>query len=429
MATVTLARFRELLARATGSYIAGTADSGSTTTVVDATTKGAIGQYDTRRLVNHWLYIVTDAGSAAPEGEARRITSVSSNTITVTVVFTAATAVGDTYEVLPFHPLDMNDAIQEAIRLVYPDLYLPIRDESLKVDNLLSNWDFESFTVSNVPDSWTEVGNPTTTEETTRVFQGTSSLKAAPIAIDSGYSQALFTGVNVQDIAGKSIELSCRGWSDGATGMKMRLSFDGASTYTDSLNHSGSSEWEKLLVQTTVPSTATSATAYLWNGTSGTTTVYWDDADCRVEGITRYTIPTTFTKHPARISQAADCDDPNGRYDPITQTNLALSGRILRLEGMGRFTVPTADTSTILVDETQAELVIAMAARTLFNRLISQDPADKDLHTERRDYWSGEVGRLKSQSGVRMRAMPAVPSHGAVRFAEDATARYLELVR
>lgn len=427
MATVALSRFRELLARATGTYVAGIVDSGSTTTVVDATTLTEVSQYATNRLVNTWLHILT-ADSAAPEGESRRVASVAGDTQTVGVAYTVAPAIGDTYENLPHHPNDMNDAIKEAIRKSYPRLYLPLMDESLKVDNLLSNWDFETFTVANVPDNWTVVASPTVTEETTRVFQGTSALKVVSTAAGDGHYQDIFTGVNIQDVAGKSIKFNVRCWSDGATDAIARVSFDGGSTFTDSSSHSGSSEWEKLEVNATVPVTATSIRCYLWL-TTITNTVYWDDAHCSVGVITKYTTPATFVAVPARLSQQATLSDPNGNYVPVTTLNPASTGRILRLEGMGQFTVPTADTDTILVTETQAEYIVAMAAFEMYRRLMNTDVVNRDEHRENRDYWQTEVARLYRQPGVVMRAIPAQFSHGAVGFSKDASGNYFSLAR
>ena len=428
MATVTLARLRELLARATGFFEEGTASGGSTSQVADSN-PGSIDQYSARQLIGKWVHITGGSSGSAPDFQARRIQSISTITITVDTAFSAAVASSDTYEILSHHPNSYRDALQEAIRTTYPDLYLPIIDQSLRIDNLLSNWHMETFTSSNVPDNWTEVGSPTTTEENTRVFQGTSSIKSVSGAINQGYLQNLFTSVEVRDAAGRSIRCWAHGWADGAVGMKVRLSFDEGSTFTDSVTHSGSSEWERLEVITTIPETATSVTAYLWNSTSGTPTVYWDDSHAAVGTLTRYTMPTTFTTWPSQVLQQRYLSEPDGLYVAVNGDNPAAPGHILRLYGQGRFTVPTTDSATIELDESRAELIIAKAAVALFRKLATEDIVNRDMHIEDARTWSNRVNELVRQPGIRMRAIPAIKSHGAVRFTDDGTNKYLELVR
>ena len=211
--------------------------------------------------------------------------------------------------------------------------------------------------------------------------------------------------------------------------MKVRLSFDGGTTFTDSVVHSGSSEWERLEITTAVPVTATTVTAYLWNSTAGTPTVYWDDSHMAVGPLTRYTLPTTFATWPAQVMQQRSISDPNGLYATINGDNPAESGRIMRFYGQGRFTVPTTDAETIELDESRAELIIAKAALNLYRRLASEDMAFRDMHIQDARTWDNRVNELLRQPGIRMRAIAATKSHGAVRFTDDGANKYLELVR
>lgn len=428
---VTFNRLIELMSRANGFYFFGTATGGSTITIEDTSSDGFNALSDDRT-TGKWARIVTDAGgsNAAPEEESRKVSSVSTTTATVDTAYSAEPVSGDTYELTPYHPQDMKDSIQQAIRQAWPTIYLPLVDESLVVDELLSNGLAETFTVANTPDNWTEVGTPTTTEENTRVFQGTSSIKSVPSAANEGYSQALFTSVNVKDVAGKTITFWAHGWSDGATGMKVRLSFDGGSTYSDSNAHSGSSEWERMEVVASVPATATSITAYLWNGTSGTTTVYWDFAHAHISPISRYTIPSSFVQIPHRISLQAVRSDPKGYYTGLSTHGQVFPGQIIRLEGKGFLTVPTTGTGTTEIDEVQAEFIIALASRNLFQRLASSDLMQRQLHLENRDMWAREAERLSTVPGVRSKGMAATkPDLGVVRYAADTSGSYIELPR
>ena len=96
---VTRKTLRESIARKLFGMIEGTADSGGTTTIVDA---------DLSRYANDYFngaqaYIVTDAGgaSAAPEGETSWVSDFVSSTGTLTIApaLTAAVGAGDTYQV------------------------------------------------------------------------------------------------------------------------------------------------------------------------------------------------------------------------------------------------------------------------------------------------------------------------------------------
>lgn len=431
MATVTLDTLVERLAGQTGFYVKGLATGGSTTTIVDSVIQNFDSE-DTKKIIGKWANIYFDAGAAAgaPENEDRKINAVTTTEITVDHAYSAAVVATDGYEIMRFRRRTYVEAIQQALRESWPTLYQPLRNETLVVDELLSNGLAETFTSADVPDNWAEVGTPTTTEENTRVFQGTSSIKSVPSAADEGYSQTLFTSVNVRDVAGRSMTFWANGWSDGAAGMKVRISFDLGSTYSDGDTHSGSSEWERLRIEATVPTTATSITVYLWNGTSDTLTVYWDFMHAHVDPISQYTIPAAFILAPNRIAVQDRAGDPTGYYVPLTAHNRPEPGAILRLEGKGRLSVPTTGLGTTEIDDAVAEFVVALSARIMFNKLMSSDPTQRGQHEEDRNWWGDEAARLSLLPGIRARRMAASkPQLGSYRFGSDSSGNYLELPR
>jgi len=116
MSAKTRADLIEVLADRYGEYRQGTATGGSTSTCVDTS-----GLYEANDAwIGHYLYILTDAGgaSAAPEGEERPVTDFVQSTATLTVspVFTAAVASGDTYELLPVRREVLARAINAGVR-------------------------------------------------------------------------------------------------------------------------------------------------------------------------------------------------------------------------------------------------------------------------------------------------------------------------
>ena len=97
MPTVTRKELRQQLAKEVGFFLEGVATGGSTSTIADTSSDGP-DSYDDNVLTGKWAYVTTDAGGsgAAPEGEARKVSSVSTTTLTVNTNWSATTASGDT---------------------------------------------------------------------------------------------------------------------------------------------------------------------------------------------------------------------------------------------------------------------------------------------------------------------------------------------
>ena len=108
---VTLNRSIEMLGRA-GFFVSSAATSGgSTTTLVDT----GIVRYDANILKNKWLYMVS-ATNTAINGTSRRISSLSTSTITVDSAYAAGTSNNDTYYILSVDPDVMLDSLQQEAR-------------------------------------------------------------------------------------------------------------------------------------------------------------------------------------------------------------------------------------------------------------------------------------------------------------------------
>lgn len=97
--------------------IDGVVDSGSASTIVDAT----LGSFlvTNRNYVGAYVYI-NAAGSAAPEGETTRIVALdrSNGTLALSPALTAAVAAADTYQIhYGFHPDAIRQAVQRAAEM------------------------------------------------------------------------------------------------------------------------------------------------------------------------------------------------------------------------------------------------------------------------------------------------------------------------
>ena len=419
MPTTSRPRLRDLFSNAVGFWFGSTTTGAGAiggTTAVDT----GIQRFDTVRLVDKWLLITS--GTAI--GEARRISTVSASTITVGLAYSAQIASGVTYEVMTYDPDISHAALEQAIRLSYPKLYLPLRNETLIVDNLLANPDFETGTFT----SWVNIGTPTNAANTNRVIHGAQSASITASGATEGIEQNLLNALDFTDYAGKT--LHARAWllATVASAGRMRVTFDGT-TYTNGPFHSGDDDWEgpnTHLIDVTIPASATEATLS-FEVTDGNVLLV-DLAAAWVDPLTRYTVPTAFVYGPHLVRQQARRLEPQGDYLPLGPGNPPRAGHLLQLEGMGRLTVPTTETTSVEVDENQAEYIVALAAVSFFRTLMGTDRAQADFYAGQVAYWQEEANRLGRQPGIAMTPLSA-HRHDYFKTIEDATSRLLVLSR
>ena len=407
---VTLNRCLEMLGRATGLFVSDSSDSGgSTTTLVDT----SIYRYDINTLTNKWLYIVS-ATNTTINGSSRRISGIhaSNGTITVIGAMAASTSSGDTYYIVNFDPQIMTDAIQQATRTLYPHLYLPTRDETIVVDNLLANWDFENWdsTGSNsaVATSWANIGTPSTNDESSRVAHGSYSMSVAATGATEGIEQNIFTSVNINEVASKTLHARAWVWASVADAARIRVTYDG-SNYDSSDYHTGDSEWEGpslIYVDSAIDADMTELTVSC-EVTSGNT-AYFDGVVAWIDNVSEYDLPSTVVRGPHKVYMQDQVQEPNGHYTPLARP---VSGRILRIEHMGRLTAPTSSASVEL-DESRAELLVAQAAVHMFQTLANTDSGNRTEHLTNASVWQERTANLLTQAGMRMTPMSAHERNG-----------------
>ena len=407
---VTLNRCLEMLGRATGLFVSDSSSGGgSTTTLVDT----SIYRYDINTLTNKWLYIVS-ATNTTINGSSRRISGIhaSNGTITVIGAMAASTSSGDTYYIVNFDPQIMTDAIQQATRTLYPHLYLPTRDETIVVDNLLANWDFENWdsTGSNsaVATSWANIGTPSTNDESSRVAHGSYSMSVAATGATEGIEQNIFTSVNINEVASKTLHARAWVWASVADVARIRVTYDG-SNYDSSDYHTGDSEWEGpslIYVDSAIDADMTELTVSC-EVTSGNT-AYFDGVVAWIDNVSEYDLPSTVVRGPHKVYMQDQVQEPNGHYTPL---GFPVSGRILRIEHMGRLTAPTSSASVEL-DESRAELLVAQAAVHMFQTLANTDSGNRTDHLTNASVWQERTANLLTQAGMRMTPMSAHERNG-----------------
>ena len=409
---ITLVRALEMLGRATGLFVSGTSSgSGSTTTLVDAVD---IYRYDINTLKNKWLYMRT--GSAA--NEARRISSIhaSNGTVTVDAAFGGSTGSSSTYYITAHDPDIMRDSLQQAARTLYPHIYLPTQDETIVVDNLISNWDFETWSATTasagsgnaVATSWSSVGTPSKDDTTAFVTHGSYSIKIAATGATEGVEQNIISvaGVNINETESKILHVRGWVWCDVADAARLRVTYDG-STFDNSNYHSGSAEWEGpalMYIDSAIDFTASSTeemtiSCEVTNGN----TAYFDGVVAWIDNVHTYDLPSTVIRGPHKVSIQANQSEPNGDYVPLSTPH---PGRILRIEHMGTLTVPTTSAS-IELDESRGELLIAQAAAHMFHTLSMTDSGNSAVHMQNAGIWQNRTDRLLAQPGMGMKGMSA----------------------
>jgi len=367
-------------------------------------------------IVSVWVTMLETGDNAAPEGEITRALSsnaytASSGVLLVEPDFTASTAEGESYMLTEVSPYQIGYEIDRAVRTLFPSLYLPISDESIVIDNVLANNLFETYS-SSAFTNWYKVNGPATTQETAIVFHGSNSAKIAA----GGSAGQMISGaggiadkVNVREMIGRRVVLRCWVWSDTADESRIKLDFGGSIESSD--YHPGDSTWRLLKVDTSIPSGATKVQVIL--EVTANDTGYFDLASLVIAPVQKYTIPTTIALGPHRISMQK-YEDEVQTFVRIGTNRQPIEGRLLRVEGMGRLTVPSTMDATLEVDETRAELIATAAAI----RLV--DPDDRDRKGDLID----EYNNLVQRPGIMMTSMSAqIPD--TFHYESDSDGRYI----
>ena len=368
--TSTRAVLRKQIYENLGDYItATTTSSGSTTTVISTTLINEELGGDDDGFSGFWVLITS--GSAS--GESRRAKRTSgyakaTGTLTVDSVFGASIGSGVTFEVHRYNPAIVHAALNRALARVYPHLSQEILDESLVVDDRLSNSDMETF--SGGFTGWTEVGSPTITQETTKVKHGASSAKVVSGACDDAQmTQA--PEIDLVEAAGTTASSKYWVWASVASVARLRLDWDG-STFVNGAYHPGDSSWRLLFVAGLVPNDATQVKLIL-ETESGTNTAYFDAGYLVVGPVWRYTIPSTIRKGPHHVSIQRHEIYPEGPYDHIKELQ---SGRRIQLRGIGALSTVAADSDTTEIDGPAADTVCYLAASLVAEMMIGQVAGD-----------------------------------------------------
>lgn len=351
--------------------------------------------------------------------------SQANTTITVTRPFTNQVATNVTYELHRLNPTYKLNALARASILSYPKLYLPIVDDTLIVDDQLSNTSFESFSSPDFT-SWTRINSPTMTQETSIIFHLSNSAKMVSGGSAGSINQA--PTLNIAELSGRTATFKRWVWSDTKDESRIQLKFGGSGANdADSAYHTGNDEWKLLSVSASIPTDATKVDCFCQ--VVANQTGYFDGGSGSglfINRIHKYTIPTTILRGPHFVQQQYYEDRPDGPYYSLADYTTPQAGRILRLRGMGILAQPTTDNGTVEIGEPQVELFLAHASVWLYRTLMQRGSQQEREHLRLfRQDWEVDVHRLEIVRGIAMRPMGAEIPRGTWHVEEDSGGRYL----
>tara|TARA_R110000787_G_scaffold37412_4_gene95038 strand:+ start:9105 stop:10412 length:1308 start_codon:yes stop_codon:yes gene_type:complete len=403
--------------------------TGNTLTLVDTSLSEHSGGDDD--FCENWYVLITESGHTA-EGEVRRITGYveSTNTLTVSAAFSATTGSGSAYELHVLDPVKKHAAIKRAVSQIYPVLYLPLVDDSLIVDNRVTNGLFDTFASSSFT-GWTLAGaGAAEAQETTIVWEGDNSCKLTSASAGLTQSQTINFALPIDQLIGTQAKFTCWVHATVADIAKISIDWDGGTTISSSTLHTGVDQWEELEVDVTVPAGATQLVIVL-NVATGTNIGIFDRAVLHVAGnVSRYTIPAAFKDEPNQVLVQQYVSPSDGSFVPAGPYALPARGLKLRLLGRGELTNPTTETGTVEVGGSRAEL-LSYKATELYFQSIARSPVssayERNRAIEDAMYWKGVTIAKGMEPGVRMVAPPTDELEEVLHFEETASGRFLVL--
>ena len=380
---------------------------GGAFTVLTTTSAGALGgttvvstniaEYGDDRF-NDWWCVLPNGPGGSGSYEARLVTDFVSSSGSLTIR-TASAQVGNsvTFELHRYNPLITHLALIEGIKSCFGDnvLFRERLDETLVVDNMLLNSDFETFSAGNFT-NWTLTGvGASVAQSTTIRWHGSDAAFVTAGATASAiYNQSVTSSpgdANIFDPRNMLWKFGAWVYATSADTARIQIT-DGVDTESSEY-HTGQMGWEYLEVTLMPGSTITSVACRFQVAANGSARI--DAAFCTVSPLARLAIPSTIQRGPTSVLIQADRNKQNAPYVPWNgwhvegenETRYLVfdahppSGHRLRLVGRSALTEPTADTTEMEIDEPQNRLLILKSAAVLMRMMAQEAPSG-----QRQDY-------------------------------------------
>ena len=384
---------------------------------------------------NDWYFVLPLGPTGAGSYEATRVVDFTQATGTLTLEpdASAQIASAQSYELHRYNPATKHLALNAARLVAMDALWLPATpDETMVVDNLITNWDFETFAAGAFT-GWSSVGSPTLTQNTDYFVHGSNSANIAGAA-GVGIEQDILTRAGGFARIGEGTQkvLHVRGWLRGtdADNVRMRLTFDGT-TYTNGSYHAGGDDWESSryhYFDVNIPASPTEMTISIEKSTA--VAAQADVVVAWIDKINRYALPTAIHRRPSWLKQNASINEMgiNAEWVPINKYAMPQSGRILRVEGRAMLTEVTAETSTMEVSDPETQLLYAEALDYLVNNEMGGASAESQAQLERdKMRWRGQVARLRAMGNLLARTYTPQMPDGTYQTIPEGETEYIYL--
>jgi hypothetical protein len=302
---------------------------------------------------------------------------------------------------------EYNDAINMAILSVLKEGMQYSIDETIILDDILTNGGFDSGHAT----GWSEGGTGTFADESTIIRGGTYSGKVTNAAANAAYFYESITNYSLY--VGKVMNAGADCYCTTASRVRLALT-DGVTTeYSDYHTSTG---WEELTVSLTPATTATALTLQLRTETGGAISVYWDNCWLAGDHIYEYTVPDSMAyihRLDMESSTHALYTDQFGidqfcwqitrgttkkikfNYEFFTPT----AGRCLRVHGLVVPTTLSADTTATKVNP--LFLSYQTAAYLHASRIRGKD-ADAEDHRAQFAFWQAKADVERQKMGVNL---------------------------
>ena len=366
----------------TASTTSGAGNAGGTTAV-----DSALSTEDDDHFNDDYFLLMT---SGTDDGNFRPVSDFTGSTGTITVgrAFSAQIASGVTYELHRYRPSDYTLALNATARRLWPRMYRRYTWEDRVVDDLLLNSSFETDIAAA---NWVSSGSPTITYNTTLFMHGRSINIVAGGSAGSVYQDIT---INIKELLGKTIIFGMMVYATAANTVRIRVSYDGGSTFTNHDYHDANDEWKLQEITASIPTTATGLRVVCEVAASGTGR--FDHGFLVVNGLERkrYDVDSSmlildklsvadFNKNPRYAGYEPWPwfhleGNPNNDSGPSGLTGLQVvldrkpdSKWRMKMEGRRLFTALAADADTIEIDSPQTTPLVYQAAIILLENQLA----------------------------------------------------------
>jgi hypothetical protein len=402
----TRTQIRQLTTRQLGlPIITGTADSGgSTTTLKDAL---ILGRFYNDELAGQFIRLT----SGSPTEDDLRIKTNVQSTGIATFIPTIGSAPNSlTYEVTPFPADAMHDAIDHSLMKLYDSGTLVRKLWVYGVSNSpIYNADFSYWPSSTSVDGWTVATGSVAKVQSGARHLGEHALRMtstnSTLTLDNDYRRWL------QEFVGNTVTLRAL-VSSGASALFHSLNTAG--TQNVLATHSGDGEYEVLSGDLSIAATEANWGLQLKNG-SGTQDIslVWVEGGAQIheypflsrlmpdgpENIYLQRMNVDPTNKKLTVSgadikatgwgyQKYSGDAEDYELGLLTWRSGLPSAYLMKMVGSGPFTLPTADTGVVEVNEVESLLVAKLAASELLELSMRSSPRSY------RQSLADDVGRL-----------------------------------